>query len=477
MFTRFRSLPRGAQSLRDALEAVEVKSAYRIGDLMGGLELSGSLVRRRLETITFPQQNLNHREIRVECDLRNARSKAHELGFILDTVPLMRIPKAVYFELSLTYDNSNVALLSRVEDANAGAAHLIAHARERTKKFPPGSALTSIQRSCRAFPVDYEAVKFPTQRDRAEERIAALPDVGSSEWYSAAGGDADWLRLLTQYEESFLVMPSVIPDDDFCTFVLSYTEAKQWVGPRKAVERMRSSPRPTKQLSLRLNEVGRARSEHFRIEAPQGTVISSPTIAQLGQKDLSFRVRSSRNTQIIYVQNIAAGATRAATMNAVLSPATRGLVVPSRVLGLVPLFAGAALLLAGPSRDSDVSRLWPIAIFVPSLALIWLNRPSSPVNPIRDRLVRNWLRLSFLNSAVLAIMFLYVTVSSRFTDGATWGDTAVRSTLTAISLVIAGFLVYFGLRAGRIENGLKRAELGPAKGDPLDVQSLNSRVG
>lgn len=458
-------------SLRDALVSRDRYMLYKVGLLMIQLEGSGVVVQRRTEEISFPEQNINHRSIAIECDPRQARRFAEALGFALDTIPLLRIPKGVYFNLGLECDGDAIPLLGRDQDAAAAYAHLMACAVERGLGPPPPSAASSLQASCRKFPPTYDAYATPTWQGRALERSRVLPDESlARDWYEQASQVRAWTSLLTKYEEGFVVMPSSVPEADSWTFRLSYTEAKQWHGPKSLVERMKSSPLPSKSLSLRLNEVGRARSEHFRIDAPEGTFLTTPTLMQLGEPDLHYRVRQSRRRHVIYVQNVGGAAPRSATVAALLWPSPRGLVVPVRVLGIVAVVISFTVLATGGAYDAKLATMWPLAIFLPSAALLWVNQPTRAPSPIRDRLIRNWLRYALVACFLPVVMFAHVGFVADLPFGWSWGDALLRWVFFVASLGSCSVLIMLSSKTKRVDRDQKDLEPStPAKGVRLEA--------
>lgn len=376
---------------------------------------------RRTESITLQSRNVNERSIFVEMNPAVVKAAANEFRTHADVVPVALLPKEIYLELELRDGSgSRIPIGSRELDAHMAQCHLMAHVQAANPELHlPSPTVMKLLWDCTyRFPISSE--KTPSFVERAEERGRHLTGE-DREWWDAASATDGWCKLLTNYEESFLLVAPFDLHDPNETLAYRYLENKTLRGPAAHRKNVSAPTKDSKSLSFRLNDVGRARSEHLHLIAPAGTFLADFTVAQRGTVSLApaQRGRATRG-RVAYNLRRAEGAdARSATVVATLWPEPQGLVWPIRAIVLsswLLTFGFVVLRLQEDVTERMVQNLdasIALGLFLPTLYLGWLERPEHKT--LRRGLLQPW-----LFPAMLSVLMVWVDYGLQFVDSGNW---------------------------------------------------------
>jgi hypothetical protein len=428
----------------------------------------GQMLMRRVETIRPQSTSITDRSSSVDLDLAPVLKSARDRSLSVDLVILGVLPKEIAYEFDAR-DASGAALsiVSRETNSRIAQCLLVVRALEANPslQIPSQTVWTQLWKHVYRFP------QAPPSKGTISARAhaAGIGLTGAAkDWWESASDNEEWRHWVVKFETQFLLVGKFIEPSR--SLVVKYRRLESNLPTGPGVGYLVDAPaNPAKSFSIRLYDIGRARSEHVRVKAARDTFIADGTLHRSGRNQIDYRHRAARHTLAFYTTN-APGGTKGQPGDCVILatvwPDPRGFVIPLRLLSWYAAIALAvAFMLQITGLISQISTaldaFLAFALFTPALVLGFLFRFDE--QEIRWDLLRPWRRLASQAGVPLwlGIALLFINPSSRA------GVISVAVCFAAIFVVSVTTLIRVELLVKKVRKAsekVRRQETRPPKG-------------
>lgn len=403
--------------LSHAVTSADYELRLAAGQIMYDLIQPGVLLSRRVQSINLIGPNANTREsvLDLNWDAIDAvvdNIERHPLHIDLDVLPLILLPKGVYYSLSVHDETGALTqVANRDIDSNIGQGLLVAIAQSASLTMPSTTIWDLLWLIAYRFPRSDHLVRDQSRHVAALGKGLSGAD---NEWWTIACRSNDWVDWVCRLETHFFLTcksstgSASSSGSPLNIISVSLTESLASHGYHEATfdRGLNAQASPGKRIAIMLPDLGRATSEHVRIMSPSGAFLAEPSLQQPAYRGvLSWRVRATRMQASFYARKTDSPSD--AFILATLWPEPRDLVTP---LHLYSNYASIFLWLyfigqiffdvLSPDRGL-LGAIVPFALFLPAVLIPVIFRVD------RDQLawdmLRPWRELAFLSVAPLWI--------------------------------------------------------------------------